>query len=87
MRLATALGWSYDTIDRLTLPEVYELFQGWLEHPPLNELAAAYVGYERPLTIEEKIEQGAMGPADFLKHYQKTGGRLPGDARGGRPPG
>ena len=34
------------------------------------------VGYEKPLTMEEKIERGAMGPMDFLQHYQKHGGKM-----------
>lgn len=64
-------------IDRLTLPEVYELFEYWREWPPVNELMANYTGWEKPLTYEEKLNAGAMGPADFLEHYKRTGGKLP----------
>ncbi len=64
-------------IDRLTLPEVYDLFEAWQEIPPLNELMIWHTGYEKPLTGEEMIQQGAMGPADFFEHYKQTGGRLP----------
>jgi hypothetical protein len=63
-------------IDRLTLPEVYDLFEYWREWPPTNELMAHQIGWEKPLTMEEKLEQGTMGPADFLRHFKQTGGRL-----------
>jgi hypothetical protein len=77
VRVASGVGWSYSTIDKLTLPEVYELFEFWKEWPPVNELLVWQSGWEKPLTLEEKLDAGAMGPADFLKHYQTTGGKLP----------
>lgn len=61
----------------MTLREANALFDHWKEWPPVNELLANVHGWEKPLTMEEKIEQGAMGPADFLKHYEMTKGRLP----------
>lgn len=33
------------------------------------------IGWEEPLTVEEQWREGAMGPADFLAHYEKTKGR------------
>jgi hypothetical protein len=63
-------------IDRLTLPEVYDIFERWKDWPPVNELLANVHGWERPFTFEEKIERGAMGPADFHKHFQTTKGKL-----------
>jgi hypothetical protein len=37
---------------------------------------ANMIGWERPLTYEEKLEAGAMSAADFYQHYKTTGGRL-----------
>lgn len=31
----------------MTLPQVNELMAYWLDHPPLHELAAAYMGYKK----------------------------------------
>ena len=75
-RIATALGWSYPVIDRLTLPEVYGLYEYWRECPPIHELTAWATRWEKPLTMEEKLQAGAMGPAEFLQHFKKTGGKL-----------
>lgn len=75
-RIATGLGWTYPVIDRLTLPEVYELYDYWRESPPTHELVAVQIGWEKPLTYEEKIAQGAMGPEDFLRYYKRTEGKL-----------
>jgi hypothetical protein len=75
--VATGLGLSPIEVGRLTLPQVYELYDYWEEWPPMHELLAGYVGYERPLTLEEQYDRGAMGPAEFLHHYKATGGKLP----------
>jgi hypothetical protein len=72
-----ATGWDFDQIDRLTLPLYYELADFWTEWPPVNELLAMVHGYEKPLTMEEKIAAGAMGPLEFLEHAKRTGGKLP----------
>lgn len=76
VRLASGLGWTYPVIDEMSLPEVNAIFDYWRDWPPVNELVRNAVGYEKPLTMEEKIEQGAMGPLDFLHHYRKTQGKL-----------
>jgi len=62
----------------MTLPEVGELFDYWLSHPPTHELVAMYLEYERPKTVEERWAEGAMNPAEWFEHYQATGGRIDG---------
>lgn len=71
------MGWSYADIDAITLPEAYELFDYWLDYPPVNELMAMQAGWERPKTMEQNLAAGAMGPEDFLHHFKQTGGKLP----------
>lgn len=61
----------------MTLLEAYDLFDFWRDWPPVNELLAFHYGWEKPMTTEEKIAGGAMGPEDFLRHYKMTGGKLP----------
>lgn len=70
------MGWTYDEIGKLTLPEALDIFKYWRDWPPIHELARMAVGYEKPMTMEEKIAQGAMGPLDFLNHYRATGGKI-----------
>lgn len=53
-------------IDGLTLPEVDAIYEYWRDYPPENEVIAIQAGYGRQLTMEEKIAQGAAGPADLL---------------------
>ena len=62
----------------MTLPQVSELFNYWREYPPLHEMAKSYFGIKKPLTMQEEIAQGAMGPAEFAEYYKQTGGRLEG---------
>lgn len=76
MRLATALGWDYRTIGRLTLIQANAMFEFWAEQPPVNELLAIVHGWTKPKTASEMLAQGAMGPEDFLEHFKQTGGRL-----------
>lgn len=74
----------------MTLPEVYDLFDYWREHPPEHELAAIFARVfttwkpaERELSpeehkrsLEERWKAGAMNAADLLAQFQKTGGRV-----------
>lgn len=62
----------------MTLPEVEELFDYWREHPPTHILVAGYLGYEPPKSVEQQQAEGAMGPADFARHFQATGGKVEG---------
>ena len=43
----------------------------------MNELMALWLEWEKPLSYEEKIAAGAMGPEDFFAHFKSTGGKLP----------
>ena len=76
--LATVCGYTPSQIDAMTLPQVDELFGYWAKHPPVHLLVAAYLGWEAPKTLEQQWAEGAMGPADFLDHYRRTGGKLQG---------
>lgn len=62
----------------MTLPQVEELLDYWQDHPPVHVLVAAYLGFEPPKTVEQQWAEGAMSPADFLAHFQATGGRIEG---------
>ena len=42
--LATTCGYSYPVIDAMTLLDVEELTQYWIDHPPLHLMVAAYLG-------------------------------------------
>jgi hypothetical protein len=52
-------GWTYPQIDALTLPQLRELFTYWAAHPPLHELAAAYLGLGRRAS-DKPAELGAL---------------------------
>jgi len=60
----------------MSLPQVLEQFDYWESQPPVHELVAAYLGYERPKTVEQQWAEGAMGPAEFAAHFKQTGGKL-----------
>lgn len=69
---------SYSEIDKMTLPQAIELFEYWREYPPLHEMVKSYLKIKKPLTMEEEIAQGAMGPAEFAEYAKRTGGRIEG---------
>lgn len=69
-------GWNYEIIGQLTLPDALDIFEYWKDFPPVHELMRVSTGYQRPMTTEEKIKEGAMGPEDFLAHYRATKGKL-----------
>lgn len=63
----------------MTLPQVYDQFKYWEQNPPVHELVAMYMEYKPPVSAEEQIANGdAMGPAEFHRHFQQTGGKLSG---------
>lgn len=41
--LATATGWTFLEIDRLTLWDISDLFDYWQDYPPTHILVAAYL--------------------------------------------
>ncbi|HET9183252.1 MAG TPA: hypothetical protein VFP59_14035 [Candidatus Angelobacter sp.] len=45
--IATATGWTFAEIDRLTLWEANDLFTYWQDYPPTHVLVAAYLGLSR----------------------------------------
>lgn len=74
--MATILHRPWDELeDTLTIPRVEALQAEWRRHPPVHELFANFVGYEAPKTMKEAIRAGAMGPEDFLRFVQATGGK------------
>lgn len=76
-RLISATNWSFSYIDSLTLPDnVYPLFEYWKKCPPVSELTIITSGWQAPVTMEEAIKQGAMGPMEFLEHFKKTKGKV-----------
>jgi hypothetical protein len=44
--IITATGWTWDTVDSLTLPQAEELTDYWAESPPVHILARAFMEYE-----------------------------------------
>ena len=70
------MGWTYEEIDKRTLHEADDIFEFWRGTPPLNELAAAYVGWEKPKTAEDHIAAGAMDAEAFIQHFKETGGKV-----------
>lgn len=68
-RLIGATGWTWDTIDRLTLPRVQVLFAHWLRHPPMAwqlDRLTAYLGLPPPApppmpaaTAQDALRQAA----------------------------
>lgn len=60
----------------MTLPQATELMEYWRDHPPVHELVAAYLGYEKPMTTEQKVSQGSMSFEEFAHYAQKTGGKV-----------
>ena len=66
----------------MTWPEVDELFDYWREFPPMHELMAMSVGYEKPKTLEERWAEGVMGPEDLVAWSKMTGGKIKGMGHG-----
>lgn len=63
----------------MTLPQVNRIFEYWRKYrPPVHESMAAWIGFEPHLTIEERWEQGEMGPEDFAAYAARTGGKVQG---------
>jgi hypothetical protein len=81
-RLMTGLGISLVEARRMTLPEAMRLFVYWRTNPPVHELLAVlaqvYTTWEPPRSVEDKQREGAMTPADFFAHFQRTGGKVEG---------
>ena len=53
----------------MTLPQFADLCAYWVDHPPLHELVAGYLGYKRKAT-EPAADLGALlalAPGGFLK--------------------
>ena len=49
-RVISLTGWTWEYVGReMTLPRLYEMQRYWQQHPPLGDLAAAYLGYESPV--------------------------------------
>ena len=69
----------------MTMDQVDELFAYWRESPPTHELIALELGYEAPKTADQQIQEGAMGPEDFLAYSKKTGGKVDGLGLAGMP--
>lgn len=47
-------GWTWSEIDELDLPRVKKLYEYWAEHPPVHELAAAYLGFKAPTAARDQ---------------------------------
>lgn len=58
-------GWTWDEVDRLTLPRYRELERYWRAHPPLHLMVAAYLGIE---AAEDAVwDDMALSPADMAE--------------------
>jgi len=80
--IATATGWSFTHIDRLTLWDVNDLFCYWQNYPPTHVLVAAYLlgdrkrssshhknGYDAEMLRQKVISVGGTirrGPPPIL---------------------
>jgi len=57
--VVSVTGWTWDYCeDELTMDRIGALQQEWMEHPPVGDLLAAFMGfkYEKPKGIEEFME-------------------------------
>lgn len=64
--IATATGWTWDTIDNLSLPQVEELYAYWAKHPPTHILVAAYMGIKPKGETRRPTEQDLSEFIAFL---------------------
>jgi hypothetical protein len=60
----------------MTLPRLYEMQRYWERHPPVGDLAAAYLGYE-PKTENRKPKTGSYGsPEELMAVFGALGGAV-----------
>jgi hypothetical protein len=71
--LATDLGYGPAEIDAMTLPRFERYMAHWKKHPTLRAILAAHFPVK---TADDHA--GAMGPAEFMRWCDATGGRIDG---------
>ena len=76
--MACDLGWGPDEIDACTLVRYQRLEKQFRRTPPLRRILLAHFPVEFPKTIEEQRAEGAMGPEEFMRFVDATGGKIPG---------
>ena len=72
----------------MPFPHALRIFQYWESFPPEHEmlamLAKCFTTWEpkplagQPSTAAQHQAHGAMGPAEFMEHFKRTGGRVAG---------
>lgn len=40
------MGWTFDYVDELSLPQIYMLYDYWQQNPPVHVLFAAFAGHK-----------------------------------------
>ncbi|MES2055822.1 MAG: hypothetical protein V4564_07790 [Pseudomonadota bacterium] len=76
-RVSRRLSRSWDEIeDTLTIDRWQAYEREWRECPPVDELVAHYLGYEKPVDIKQLQASGQiMDAAAFAQWVKATGGR------------
>ena len=73
-------GRSWEQIDEMCLADVELLFDYWREHPPAEDLIAAYLGYKTPASAGKSVETGPPAEIiqmrEFAALHLKSGGKL-----------
>ena len=64
--MATALGQLPSAVDRILLPDVWELFEHWSQWPPEFVLLRGFVGYEPPKPASRAAPEAAKGLTKYL---------------------
>ncbi len=66
----TTLGWTWQDVDEMTLPQVDVLLAYWERWPPLHQLVASYFGFGKekinPIKLLPRIPGGVKVKA--IKH-------------------
>lgn len=64
--IATATGWTFMQIDKLTLWDVNDLFTYWEDHPPIHVLVGAYLSAGKTARAAKSRKSTSRASFDHL---------------------
>jgi hypothetical protein len=74
--VATATGWTFDEIERLTLWELNDLMAYWKDCPPTHVLVAAYLMGGKKSSIGKARRQGQNNFDELTQAVSFAGGSV-----------
>lgn len=72
--IITVTGWTWETVDSLTLPQATELTDYWADFPPLHLMVKNYMGIESKGKAKPKTQQSNEAELRALAQQFNAGG-------------